>query len=347
MDRRLRVSYRQNWRRGYAGDFEHLRGPPDGPRRGVRNPMAKLAETLGLQKVKIGFLGNSTRLLSFGACRFGLNLGLPQGLFCVDLIRDLSSHPTITDELPGIVEYRFAADADMMDLAIIASANVPEIIERLARGQQRLVFNPLLFGDAFSHHLPSGLPDQIEHETRAVHRVREPCVAELGILLPEPLTGDLGPVAKATFALTQFGVSGSQLGSLAFEVSSSFSQFAIISSQHRSRLFAATKLHGKQARWRRHRDCGGEDVRLDKYRLQVAGRSRHWNSRDGPQHHRQGGTDRENRVASTAALNMKTSPWSALDLIGRIPGPLEIGRQWLTSAKNPRLQLQRSWSGCF
>jgi hypothetical protein len=100
-------------------------------------------------------------------------------------------------------------------------------------------------------------------------------------------------------------------------------------------FFAEVKLHDKEAAGAVIAIKAAWHAGLDKDLLQSAGSSRYRNSHK----------DREKRVASTAALNMKVHHRPTLDPIRRVSGPLQIGQQWLTPAKIPQSQLHRNWSG--
>ena len=245
VDRRARLLRRQNRHRGNAGDLEHLRRPGDGPRRFVGNPVPDLADALGFQKLAIGLLGHAPGLFRLGPRRFGFRLGLVKSLFGMDLRGDLPPGAAIADKSADFVKDRRAADADMMRHAVVAGADVAEVAERLSGGEQGLVRYPLLIGDPFRDHLPAGHADQIEDEAGAVYGVGKPSVAQLGVLLPEPVGGDLGKFAKPFFAARQRFRGAGKFDRLQFKLDAAFFQRSIVLGERGGRRLAAVELRGE------------------------------------------------------------------------------------------------------
>src|SRR5262249_33922821 len=133
-------------------------------------------------------------------------------------LADVAPDALIAAENALLVEDRRAADDDILPAIAADHAGVLEVPERLARGEHRLVLRPAGGQRRDAQELPAFLADHPFQRVLVVgDLVRDVGEAQLLVLPPVPVRGELGQGAETRFAVAQLLLRALALGDVRYD----------------------------------------------------------------------------------------------------------------------------------
>src|SRR5215510_6726406 len=132
-------------------------------------------------------------------------------------LRNVAPDAVVTLEAALCVEDRRAAHADIANGSVQRDPGILEITERVTRREHRLVLGPGARQERHAFKLPARLADRESSQIsgRVIGLARQVREAQVLVLFPVPVGGELGQRAEARFALAQRLLDALALGDVA------------------------------------------------------------------------------------------------------------------------------------